>query len=126
LATSRSIPADADTVFDILSDLGSLTWLPPGVEIELSGPRVLRLWIHDRELERPVRIDWARMRIEWGTSTTASYTGWIQVRPLAPNACAVSVRLTGLCQASREAVDVWIDEALEALVAEVRAERTRA
>lgn len=124
------MPADADAVFDIVADLANMTWLPPGVEIELPGPGLLRLWIRsdgqDRDVERPLRIDWERLRIEWGSDTTVSYTGSIQVLRLAPDTCSVAVGLTGPRRFPRALVDAWIDDALEALAAEVHFESTRA
>jgi hypothetical protein len=90
----------------------------------------LRLWIRaggqDWDVERPVRIDWRRLRVEWGTDTTASYAGWIQVNRLAPQSCVVSAHVTGAPGTSLTCVDAWLDEALEALATVVRLEQTRA
>jgi hypothetical protein len=122
--------ADADTVFGIVSDLGNLTWLPPGVETELPGPGLLRLWIRsgdqDWDVERPMRIDWRRLRVEWGTDATASYAGWVQVKRLAPQSCVVSAQVTGLPGVPDTRIDAWLDDAFEALATVVRVEQSRA
>lgn len=124
------MPANADTVFDIVADLANTTWLPAGVEIELPGPGLLRLWIssagQDHDLDRPLRIDWERLRVERGSDPTASCTG------LGPGAAARTGDVLGSGAAHRSApgptalVDEWIDDALEALAAEVRLEIRRA
>jgi hypothetical protein len=114
--------ADADSVFDVLSDLESMTtWLPSAVEIELSGPNLIRLWMGsgDKEidLERQVRIDWDRLRVEWGGEATTSCTGWLQVLRLAPGRSAVTVEVSGPAGVSRSRVDNWVEEALDTLAA---------
>ncbi|WP_434446751.1 SRPBCC family protein [Lentzea sp. E54] len=122
------MPADADTVFDVVSDLENLTsWLPGAVEIELSSPRQIRLWLPrrhgDLDLERRVEIDWDRLRISWGAESTTSCSGRLQVLRLSQDRSAVTVQLTGLPYVRASRVHSWVDEALDALVAVVLMER---
>ncbi|WP_266036845.1 SRPBCC family protein [Lentzea sp. NEAU-D7] len=122
LPRSRSIPADADTVFQIAADLANTAWLPPGVETELSGPRLLRLWFRDRDVEMPIMIDWKRLCVQWGSDSGADYSGRLRVLRLGDNTSVVSVDLHVPRGVRRTRVDAWIDEALTALASEVRAE----
>jgi uncharacterized protein YndB with AHSA1/START domain len=121
------MPADAEAVFDVLTDLDNMTaWLPDSVEIELSGPNLIRLWFPGRhaglDVERRVAIDWDRLRITWGTESTTSCSGTVQVLRLAAGRSAVSVRLTGPPGTSPGAVAAWLDAALDALDRVVAAE----
>ncbi len=114
------MPADAEAVFDIVSDLEHMTsWLPGSVEIELSGPNLIRLWLPGRhadlDLQRQVAIDWDRLRITWGNEPTTSCTGTLQVLRLAHDRSAVTVQLTGPPGASASSVDTWVEAALDAL-----------
>ena len=121
------MPADADVVFDVVSDLEAMTtWLPGAVEIELSGPNVIRLWVRagedDVDLERRVRIDWERLRIEWGSESTTSYSGWLQVQRLTPGRSAVTVEVKGPAGVAHSRVNAWVEEALDALATVVATE----
>ncbi|MCG8922544.1 SRPBCC family protein [Lentzea sp. CC55] len=127
MSRSRSVPADADAVFDVLSDLDNITaWLPDSVEVELSGPNLIRLWfpgLHtDVDFERRMTIDWERLRITWGSETTNSCSGTVQVLRLTEGRSAVCVRLTGPRGAPRSTVDTWLEAALDALESVVAAE----
>ncbi|WP_143027615.1 SRPBCC family protein [Lentzea albidocapillata] len=120
MTRSRSMPADAEAVFGILSDLEHMTsWLPGSVEIELSGPGLIRVWLPGRhadlDLQRQVTIDWDLLRISWGTEPLTSCTGTLQVLRLAHDRSAVTVRLTGAPGASASSVDDWVEAALTAL-----------
>lgn len=120
LTRSRSMLADAEAVFDVLSDLDNMTaWLPGSIEVELSGPNLIRLWLPglhaDVDVERQVDIDWDRLRITWGSETTTSCNGTLQVLRLPAGRSAVRVRLTGPPGASRSTVDAWVEAALDAL-----------
>ncbi|MCX2951406.1 SRPBCC family protein [Lentzea sp. NEAU-D7] len=127
LTRSRSMPADAEAVFDIVSDLDNLTtWLPDSVEVELCGPRLIRMWMPglraEVDVERQIRIDWERLRITWGSETTTSCSGALQVLRLTENRSAVSVRLTGPPGSSTASVGAWLEAALDALERVVCAE----
>lgn len=118
------MPADAEAVFDVLSDLeNTSSWLPGSIEVELSGPHLIRLWLpglhSDVEVERRVAIDWERMRLTWGTENTATCTGSLQVLHLAPGRSAVTVQVTGPPGARVSSVEAWTESALDALAAVV-------
>jgi hypothetical protein len=121
------MPADAEAVFDVVSDLDNMTtWLPDSVEVELSGPNLIRLWFPGRhadvDVERRVNVDWDRLRITWGSETTTSCSGTLQVLRLAADRSAVSVWLTGPPGASMSSVDAWTEAALDALETVVASE----
>lgn len=121
------MPADAEAVFDVVSNLDNMTtWLPDSVEVELSGPNLIRLWFPGRhtdvDVERRVTVDWDRLRITWGSETNTSCSGTLQVLRLATDRSAVSVRLTGPLGTSVSSVDAWVEAALNALETVVAAE----
>ncbi|GLZ28043.1 hypothetical protein Lesp02_02330 [Lentzea sp. NBRC 105346] len=123
------MPADAEVVFDVVTDLEYMTtWLPRSIEVELSGPNLVRLWLpgadHDIDLERQVSIDWERLRIDWGIDSTTSYSGSLQVLRLAPDrsAVTVTVEITGAEGVPRCRVEAWVEEALGALETVIAAE----
>ncbi|SMD24651.1 SRPBCC family protein [Lentzea albidocapillata] len=127
MTRSRSIPADAEAVFDVVSDFDNMTtWLPDSIEIELSGPNLIRLWLPglhaDVDVERQVAIDWDRLHITWGSETTASCSGTLQVLRLTADRSTVCVRLTGPPAASPSTVEAWIEAALDALESVVATE----
>ncbi|WP_181320013.1 SRPBCC family protein [Saccharothrix carnea] len=130
-ARTKTIRADAEAVFDVITDVEHLSdWLPPGVEIELYGPGVLRLWplrgFRDEPFERQVRIDWDGLRVCWGGITATTYTGNLRVLRIAPGCSAVSVELTGSAELPVPLLDDWLAQALDALAAVVCAERQTA
>lgn len=114
---SRSVPADADTVFEIASDLANMSWLP-GVDTELSAPRLLRVWFRERDVELPITIDWERLYVEWGTDA-ADYASRLHVVSSSSGTCVVSVHLNGPPGVLRTMIGSWTDDALTALVTEV-------
>lgn len=121
------MPADAEAVFDIVSDLENMTtWLPGSVEIELSSPNLIRLWLPGRHaefgLERRVWIDWDRLSVRWGSESTITCSGTLQVLRLANDRSAVTVQLTGPPGASAVQVDTWLEAALDALETVIAAE----
>lgn len=125
---TKSMPTDADTVFDLLTDLEHLSsWLPSGIEVELYGPGLLRLWVGgDEPVERHVRIDWENLRLWWGGPGAASYAGCVRVLPVAPGCSAVTVELTGPAGLPRPRLDDWLTRALDALTGVVATERPAA
>nr|WP_274534319.1 SRPBCC family protein [Saccharothrix sp. CB00851] len=130
-ARTKTMPADADVVFDVITDVEHLSaWLPPGVEIELYGPGLLRLWplrgFRDEPCERQVRIDWDGLRVCWGENTATTYTGNLRVLRLAPGRSAVSVELTGPAELPVPLLDDWLERALDALATVVRAKQPTA
>ncbi|GAA1350468.1 SRPBCC family protein [Saccharothrix algeriensis] len=121
---ARAMPAGAEVVFDIVTDLDNLSsWLPPGVEVERYGPDLLRLWTHrDEVVERRIAIDWEHLRVTWASEATPTYAGRLRVLRIAPHRSAVDLRLTGPEGLPRHRLDEWADRALTALAALAGAE----
>lgn len=124
------MPADAEAVFDVVSDLDNLTtWLPGSVEVELSGPNLIKLWLPrpggDLEIERRIDIDWDRLRIRWGSETNTSCSGSLRVLRLAAGRSAVTVTLSGPPGTAASTVSAWIEASLEALELVVATERRK-
>ncbi|MFE2752537.1 SRPBCC family protein [Actinosynnema sp. NPDC059335] len=121
---TASVPADAEVVFDVVTDVEHLsTWLPAGVEVERYGPHLVRLWLGEEVVERRVAVDWDKLRIDWGSRSAPTYVGALQVLRVAPGRSAVTVRLTGPAGLPAPRLDAWLARALEALVEVVGAER---
>ena len=121
---TTSVPADAEAVFDVVTDLENLSaWLPAGVEVERYGPNLVRLWLGERSVERQVAVDWDKLRIDWGGRSAPTCFGALRVLRIAPGRSAVTVRLTGPDGFPSSRLDDWLAGALEALVTTVGAER---
>ncbi len=121
---TTSVPADAEAVFDVITDLENLSaWLPAGVEVERYGPDLVRLWVGEDVVERRIAVDWDKLRIDWGGRSAPTYVGALRVLRVAPGRSAVTVRLTGPAGFPGPRLDDWLACALEALVAVVGAER---
>ncbi|KOX19698.1 hypothetical protein ADK67_32655 [Saccharothrix sp. NRRL B-16348] len=125
---TRTMPADAEVVFDIVTDLEHLdSWLPTGAEVELYGPGLLRLWpfdgADDEPCERRVRIDWGHLKVQWGGDEATTYTGVLRVLRMTPGRSAVAVDLTGPAHLPQPLLDSWLARALDALATVVGAER---
>lgn len=124
------MPAPADTVFEIITDLENLhTWLPRAVEVERYGPDLLRLWLrhgdHDDTVERLLTIDWDSLRVRWHSEATTSYTGVLRVLRMSADRCAITVDLIGGAGMPAVRVDDWLDRALDSLAAVVAEETSR-
>lgn len=113
-------------MFVVLTDLGDLTWLPPGIEVDVPSPNLLRLWLRrgdrDEQVHLPIDIDWENLRITWGGETTPSWSGWVRVERLPAGGCLVTARFTGPGGRPASHVAAWTDEALERLDTAVRQE----
>ncbi|PSL57361.1 polyketide cyclase/dehydrase/lipid transport protein [Saccharothrix carnea] len=121
---TTSIPADADVVFDVVTDLENLSaWLPSGVEVERYGPNLVRLWSGENNVVRHVVVDWDKLTIDWGSPNAPTYVGNLQVLRTAPGLSAVAVRLTGPEGLPTQRLENWLARALEALATAVSAER---
>lgn len=116
MTRTRSLPADADTVFEMLTDLENLsTWLPSGVEVERYDAHAVRLWLPGGAVERRLEVDWENLKVEWGSEATPTYSGSVRVLRMGPRRCAVAVQLTGATGQHCPAVDDWVERALDAL-----------
>ncbi len=117
------MPADAEVVFDVVTDVEHLSgWLPPGVEVDLYGPGLVRLWSRhalDEPCERQVRIDWEDLKVEWGSDEAPTHAGSLRVLRMAPGRSVVAVDLAGPAGLSTPLLDSWLAHALDALAAAV-------
>lgn len=82
---TATIMADADTLFEYLSDIERMPeYLPVITEAEQPGPDVAAVTtdIHgvEQHAQGWVRIDGLDRRMEWGMPGSA-YHGWLQVEP---------------------------------------------
>ena len=78
------MPADADTVFAVVSDLDRLSeWMPGPVDVQPSG-----------EGEGTVQVRPEQLRVEWGHAP--DYAGWLQVEHAAPGRSSVVLHLSFL------------------------------
>jgi len=84
---SRSMPADAEIVFDVMADLTSMQrWLPTTIEVESAGPDRVHVegTVDDGaggrhyDAQGLFRAQRDQLRIEWG-SEGPDYAGWAQV-----------------------------------------------
>ncbi|WP_344959788.1 SRPBCC family protein [Saccharothrix longispora] len=115
---TRSVPADAEAVFDVVTDLEHLSsWLPEGVEVERCGAHVVRLWVRGGIVERRLAVDWANLSVTWGDPVSPACTGVLRVLRLSPGRCAVSACLTGPAGLPAPRLDDWLVRALDALAA---------
>ncbi len=126
---TRYLDADADAVFEVLTDLDNLSaWLPAGIEAERYCPGVLRLWISrhhvDHVVERRLQIDWTRLRVAWG-EPGSTYSGAVRVQHEARGRCAVNAHVTGPVGAHRTMVAAWLGLALDGLAAAASSEEYR-
>jgi len=95
---SRGMPADAEIVFDVLSDLDTMArWLPTAMQVEPAGPN--RVHVEGEEGDRHYdaeglfRAQRDQLRVEWG-SEGPDYAGWAQVYHSGAGASEVNLHLS--------------------------------
>jgi ribosome-associated toxin RatA of RatAB toxin-antitoxin module len=95
---SRRMPASADVVFDIMSDIETMRrWLPTTIEVEDAGPD--RVHIEGDAsgqhyaADGLFRAEKDQLRMEWG-SEGPDYAGWAQVYHEGDNASEVNLHLS--------------------------------
>jgi uncharacterized protein YndB with AHSA1/START domain len=131
----RQMPAEAERVFDIVSDVEHLDrWLPDMVSVHPSGNEAV-----DVDVQRPdgehhatgtLGVHRDQLRLEWGGRGTADYTGWLQVAHADGPRSSVTLHLSFLgdqpeAHGGEAASDMEqrLDDALDRL-AKLVAERT--
>jgi uncharacterized protein YndB with AHSA1/START domain len=120
------MPADAEVVFDVLTDPDSAAhWLPDNLRVELTAPRLLRMWFAGQpefDVVRRVHIDWRFLRITVGDPhTESSFTAHLRVITIVPGHCAVTMDVNGGGQVhTRGRTDLWTEQALHQLAEHVR------
>jgi carbon monoxide dehydrogenase subunit G len=80
---SRGMPADAEIVFDVISDVNRMQrWLPTAMDVETAGPDKVHVTGGEDgahyDTEGLFRAQKDQLRIEWG-SEGPDYAGWAQV-----------------------------------------------
>jgi hypothetical protein len=95
---SRRMPASADVVFDIMSDIETMRrWLPTTIEVEDAGPDRVHVegdtGGHHYAADGLFRAEKDQLRMEWG-SEGPDYAGWAQVYHEGDNASEVNLHLS--------------------------------
>jgi uncharacterized protein YndB with AHSA1/START domain len=95
---SRGMPAEAEIVFDVLSDVDKMErWLPTAMQVESAGPDKVHVegggdgFHYDTEGLFRARPE--QLRIEWG-SEGPDYAGWAQVYHSGAGASEVNLHLS--------------------------------
>ncbi|MGW2637148.1 SRPBCC family protein [Streptomyces sp. NPDC001348] len=124
---SRTMPAQAEEVFDRAADVDRLdAWLPDALHVRPEDPPAVT--VHedrsDQDTSALLRTERDQMRIEWGTREQGGYAGWLQVAGIGSGASEVTVHLSFFEeshdpgeQAARDA----LDNSLERLEQQLRA-----
>src|SRR5437867_12553493 len=76
----RGIPAPAERVFAVVSDLDRLPeWLPPPVDVRPSGEGEVHADVPERgvDAQGTVQVRPEQLRVEWAHAP--AYAGWLQV-----------------------------------------------
>lgn len=92
------MPADAEIVFDVISDVNSMErWLPTAMDVETAGPDKVHVTggedgVH-YDTEGLFRAQKDQLRIEWG-SEGPDYAGWAQVYHSGAGSSEVNLHLS--------------------------------
>jgi uncharacterized protein YndB with AHSA1/START domain len=93
----RGMPADADVVFAVVSDLDRLPeWLPAPVDVRPAGEGEVHAEVEPRgvQADGTVEVRPEQLRVEWGHAP--DYAGWLQVEHAAPGRSSVVLHLSFL------------------------------
>ena len=95
---SRGMPADAEIVFDVLSDVDLMErWLPTAMDVEPAGPDRVHVEGGGSDFhydtEGLFRAQKDQLRIEWG-SEGPDYAGWAQVYHSGAGSSEVNLHLS--------------------------------
>lgn len=117
------MPADADTVFAVVSDLERLPrWMPGPVDVRPTGDGEVHADVEARgvDTDGTVEIRAEQLRLEWGHAP--EYAGWLQVEHADPGHSSVVLHLSFLgdqpeTHGGRPAAEVrqWLDDGLARL-----------
>jgi ribosome-associated toxin RatA of RatAB toxin-antitoxin module len=128
---SRRMPAAADVVFDIMSDVDTMQrWLPTTMEVADAGPDRVHVegdaGGQHYATDGLFRAEKNQLRMEWG-SEGPDYAGWAQVYHEGDNASEVNLHLSFFGHqpeshrgAAADRVREGMEAALERLEDEVR------
>lgn len=92
------MPADAEIVFDVMSDVATMErWLPTTMDVESAGPDRVHVEGdadgHHYDAQGLFRTRREQLRIEWG-SEGPDYAGWAQVYHSGAGASEVNLHLS--------------------------------
>jgi uncharacterized protein YndB with AHSA1/START domain len=95
---SRGMPADAEIVFDVMSDVTTMErWLPTTMDVSTAGPGRVHVEGdadgHHYDTQGLFRSRQEQLRIEWG-SEGPDYAGWAQVYHSGAGASEVNLHLS--------------------------------
>jgi uncharacterized protein YndB with AHSA1/START domain len=95
---SRRMPADAATVFDVMSDVETMRrWLPTTMDVETAGPDRVHVEVdaggRHHAADGLFRAEKDQLRMEWG-SEGPEYAGWAQVYHSGDDASEVNLHLS--------------------------------
>jgi uncharacterized protein YndB with AHSA1/START domain len=121
----RTMPADAQDVFAVVSDLDRLgEWLPHEVAVRPTDDGEVRADVEERAVDARglVRVRPEQLRVEWGADGP-DYTGWLQVSHADPGRSSVLLHLSFLGHQpetrphghAREEVEQWLSKSLDRL-----------
>jgi len=131
----KQMPADAERVFDIVSDVEHLDrWLPDMVSVHPSGAQAVDVDVTRPEGEHhgngTLGIQRDQLRMEWGRRGAADYAGWLQVAHAHGGRSSVTLHLSFLGDQpeahggdAAASLEDRLDDALDRL-ADLVAERT--
>src|SRR3954447_11027553 len=120
------MPADAQAVFEIVSDLEHLDeWLPTQVDVKPVREGEVHAQVEQRhvDVDGLVRVRPEQLRGEWGGEGTPDYAGWRQVEPAARGRSSVVLHLSFLGHQpetrphgqARDEVQAWLSDGLDRL-----------
>jgi uncharacterized protein YndB with AHSA1/START domain len=119
----RGIPAAAERVFAVVSDLDRLPdWLPSPVTVRPTSEGEVHADVPERgvEAEGTVQVQPDQLRVEWGHAP--DYAGWLQVQHAEADRSTVLLHLSFLGDqpethggAPADEVRHWLDDALTRL-----------
>jgi uncharacterized protein YndB with AHSA1/START domain len=120
----RGMPADADAVFAVVSDLDRLSeWLPEPVDVRSTGDGEVHAEVAERGVDAngTVEVRPEQLRVEWGHAP--EYAGWLQVEHAAPGRSSVALHLSFLGHQTETRkhggagpeVEAWMEDCLTRL-----------
>jgi uncharacterized protein YndB with AHSA1/START domain len=119
----RVVPATAEQVFAVVSDLDRLPeWLPDPVDVRPTGDGEVHADVPERGVDSQgtVQVRPEQLRVEWGHAP--EYAGWLQVQHSEGSRSTVLLHLSFLgdqpeTHGGSPAADVrqWLDDALASL-----------
>jgi uncharacterized protein YndB with AHSA1/START domain len=122
----RRMPADAETVFAIVGDLGRLTeWMPAPIGVRPTGDGEVHADVEPRGVHADglVGVRPEQLRVEWGSEDSPDYAGWLQVEHAEAGHSSVVLHLSFLGDqpetrrhgSAAGEVRKWLDDALAGL-----------